>query len=127
MRKLMVLFLIFGLLIAAVVPAFAQDDPDPEATEEAMDEDMMEFEVEEDLGTEDNPIVMLFVPSEDAQEIQAGADEIVALIVEATDLSIEASVATDYAAAIEAMCGAEAHVGGFGNLQLCTRQPAWMR
>ena len=113
MRKLMILFLIFGLLVAAVVPAFAQDDDDaePAATEEA-DDGMVEIEVEEDLGTEDNPIILLFVPSEDAEEIQAGVDDLVALINEETDLVIEAAVATDYAAAIEAMCSVEAHVGG---------------
>jgi phosphonate transport system substrate-binding protein len=111
MRKLMILFLIFGLLAMAIVPAFAQD---PEETPEMEDEDIdeiMEFEVDEDLGSEDNPIVVLFVPSEDAEEIQSGVDELVALIVEETGFSIEASVATDYAAAIEAMCGAEAHFG----------------
>jgi len=115
MRKLMVLFLIFGLLAAAVVPAFAQDDDDeeeePAATEEADEEEMFEFEVEEDLGSEDNPIVLLFVPSEDAEEIQAGVDELVALVEEESGLTIEASVASDYAAAIEAMCSAEAHFG----------------
>jgi phosphonate transport system substrate-binding protein len=111
MRKLMILFLIFGLLAIAIVPAFAQGDDDDDAEPEATPE-MFDFEVEEDLGTEDNPLILLFVPSEDAEEIQEGADELVALITEETDLVIEATVATDYAAAIEAMCSAEAHVGG---------------
>lgn len=66
---------------------------------------------ETDLGTEDNPLTLLFIPSEDAQEVQAGADDLAALLEEQTGFEIEARVATDYAAAIEAMCGEEAEIG----------------
>ncbi len=64
-----------------------------------------------ELGTEDDPITLLFIPSENAQEVQAGADELAALISEESGFEVEASVATDYAAAIEALCGEEAEIG----------------
>ncbi len=63
------------------------------------------------LGTEDDPVVLLFIPSENAQEVQAGADDLAALLSEATGLVIEARVSTDFAAAIEAMCSGEAEIG----------------
>lgn len=64
-----------------------------------------------DLGTADNPITLLFIPSEDSQEVQAGADDLAALISELSGFEIAATVSTDYAAAIEAMCGGEAEIG----------------
>lgn len=64
-----------------------------------------------ELGTEDDPITLLFIPSEDAQSVTAGADDLAALLSEETGFTIEASVSTDYAAAIEALCGEEAEIG----------------
>ncbi len=66
---------------------------------------------EETLGSEDEPLVLLFIPSENAQEVQAGADDLAALITEVSGFAVEASVATDYSAAIEALCGQEAEIG----------------
>lgn len=64
-----------------------------------------------DLGTEDDPLTLLFIPSEDAQEVASGADELAELIEAESGFSVDASVSTDYAAAIEALCGEEAEIG----------------
>jgi phosphonate transport system substrate-binding protein len=63
------------------------------------------------LGTEKNPIIMSFVPSGDTQEIIASGDKLAEVIVEKTDLVIEANVGTDFAAVREAMGADKAHIG----------------
>ncbi len=55
------------------------------------------------LGTEENPIVWAFVPSQDTQEISAGGQKVSDMIYERTGLVVEASVATEYAGVIEAL------------------------
>jgi phosphonate transport system substrate-binding protein len=66
---------------------------------------------EPDLGTEENPVVMSFVPSGDTQDIIASGDEIAAAITDATGYVIEANVGTDFAAVREAMGAGKAHIG----------------
>jgi len=63
------------------------------------------------LGTEDNPVVMSFVPSSDTQEIIASGDEIAAAIEAETGLVIQPNVGTDFAAVREAMGANKAHIG----------------
>jgi phosphonate transport system substrate-binding protein len=63
------------------------------------------------LGTEDNPIVMSFVPSGDTQEIIASGDQLAEMITEKTGLEIVANVGTDFAAVREAMGAGKAHIG----------------
>lgn len=55
------------------------------------------------LGTEENPIIWAFVPSNDTQEIAAGGEAVAAMIYEKTGLVIEPSIATEYAGVIEAL------------------------
>ncbi|MEW6568251.1 MAG: phosphate/phosphite/phosphonate ABC transporter substrate-binding protein [Chloroflexota bacterium] len=55
-------------------------------------------------GTEANPIQWVFVPSGEMERVAAGAQAVADLIYEQTGLVIETFVATDYTAAIEAMC-----------------------
>jgi phosphonate transport system substrate-binding protein len=62
-------------------------------------------------GTENNPIRLGFVPSEQSEVILSGADEIAALIEAESGLVVEPFVTTDYAGLIEAMCNEEAEVG----------------
>jgi phosphonate transport system substrate-binding protein len=64
-----------------------------------------------DLGTEDNPIVMSFVPSGDTQEIIASGDTLAEMITDKTGLVVEATVGTDFAAVREAMGAGKAHIG----------------
>jgi len=63
------------------------------------------------LGTEDNPIVMSFVPSGDTQEIIASGDQIAEMLTEKTGLVVTAEVGTDFAATREAMGAGKAHIG----------------
>jgi len=66
---------------------------------------------EPELGTEDNPIIMSFVPSGDTQEIIASGDAIAEMVQEKTGLVIDANVGTDFAAVREAMGAGQAHIG----------------
>jgi phosphonate transport system substrate-binding protein len=63
------------------------------------------------LGTEDNPIVMSFVPSGDTQDIIASGDQIAEAVTDATGLVVIANVGTDFAAVREAMGAGKAHIG----------------
>ncbi|MCO5183327.1 MAG: phosphate/phosphite/phosphonate ABC transporter substrate-binding protein [Anaerolineae bacterium] len=66
---------------------------------------------EAQLGSEDNPVVMSFVPSGDTQDIIASGDELATMIADRTGLTIEANVGTDFAAVREAMGAEQAHIG----------------
>ena len=63
------------------------------------------------LGTEDNPIVMAFVPSLDSQEVLASGDAIANMLEEETGLVVKPNVGTDFAAVREAMGAGQAHIG----------------
>jgi phosphonate transport system substrate-binding protein len=63
------------------------------------------------LGSDNNPIVMSFVPSGDTQDIMASGDQIAEAISEATGLTIQSNVGTDFAAVREAMGAGKAHIG----------------
>jgi phosphonate transport system substrate-binding protein len=67
---------------------------------------------EAELGSEDNPIVWVFVPSGETERVTSGAQSVADLLEAETDLHFEIRVATEYAGAIEAMCSdpAEAHI-----------------
>lgn len=58
---------------------------------------------EAELGTEENPIVWSFVPSNETQEIVSGGEAVADMIYEKTGLVVEISVATEYAGVIEAL------------------------
>ncbi len=63
------------------------------------------------LGTEENPIVMSFVPSGDTQQIIASGDQLAQMIQDKTGLVVKANVGTDFAAVREAMGAGKAHIG----------------
>jgi phosphonate transport system substrate-binding protein len=63
------------------------------------------------LGTEENPIIWSFVPSQDSEEVLAGAQQIADMVTDKTGLVIKANIATEYAGVIEAMCNGEAQMG----------------
>jgi polar amino acid transport system substrate-binding protein len=65
------------------------------------------------LGTEGNPIKVLFVPSVDAQVIVSGGEIMADALHEATGYYFEVSVPTSYAATIEEMCAAPDSTMGF--------------
>jgi phosphate/phosphite/phosphonate ABC transporter binding protein len=90
------------------------------------------YAVEEvELGTEDNPIQVLFVPSVNVDFMIESGDAIEDLLSEATGLVYEVSVPTSYAATLEEMCASPTDTIGFipamgyalAN-QLCGVEPA---
>jgi len=66
-----------------------------------------------DLGTAENPIKVLFVPSVDAQVITSGGEIMAEALNEATGLVFEVAVPTSYAATAEEMCAAPDSTMGF--------------
>jgi phosphate/phosphite/phosphonate ABC transporter binding protein len=67
----------------------------------------------EAIGTEENPIQVLFVPSVSAEEIVAGGELLASALNEATGLFFEVSVPTSYAATVEEMCASPDKTMGF--------------
>ncbi len=64
-----------------------------------------------EIGTKDHPIRVVFVPSGNTQTILSGAKHLDDLLYKQTGLYFKSTVATSYAAAIEAMCAGKADVG----------------
>ena len=65
----------------------------------------------EPIGTPKNPLKMMFVPSGDAQVIVKGGQEVAELLKKETGLYFKTSVATSYAAVIEAMGAGKVDIG----------------
>ena len=63
------------------------------------------------LGTKDNPVRMMFVPSGEAQVILKGGQKIGSLLQKETGLHFKTSIATSYAAVIEAMGAGKVDIG----------------
>jgi len=74
------------------------------------------------IGTEENPILWVFVPSREGEEITAAAEGVADLLHEQTGLYFQTFVATDYTAAIEALCSdpVKAHMGSLATFALIT-------
>jgi phosphonate transport system substrate-binding protein len=68
---------------------------------------------EPELGSEERPIKVLFVPSVDAAIIVSGGEIMAEALHEATGLHFEVSVPTSYAATIEEMCASPADTMAF--------------
>jgi len=67
----------------------------------------------ETIGTADNPIQVLFVPSVAAEDIIAGGDVLKQTLENATGLVFEVGVPTSYAATVEEICAARDRTIGF--------------
>ena len=65
------------------------------------------------LGTAENPIKVLFVPSVDANVIVTGGEIMADALKEATGYEFEVSVPTSYAATVEEMCASPDDTMGF--------------
>lgn len=103
------LVVVLSMALAACQPAPAPTEvppteappPPPTATPEP------------EIGSAENPIKVLFVPSVDAQAIVAGGEIMAKALNEATGLTFEVSVPTSYAATIEEMCASPKNSMGF--------------
>lgn len=67
----------------------------------------------ENIGTEENPIIFVAVPSGETERVLASFQSVADMVYADTGLVIEPFVATSYTAAIEAMCAEvpQAHMG----------------
>lgn len=90
MKKIFVLMMIMMLVVLGISNVAAQD-----------------------LGSDDNPIQVYFVPSVEAQTLIEGGEVLRAALEDATGLSYEVFVPTSYAATIEAMCASPENSIGF--------------
>jgi phosphonate transport system substrate-binding protein len=66
-----------------------------------------------ELGSPENPINVLFVPSVDAGVIVTGGEVMAEALNKATGLSFKVDVPTSYAATVEAMCASPENTIGF--------------
>ncbi|MEZ4557148.1 MAG: PhnD/SsuA/transferrin family substrate-binding protein [Caldilineaceae bacterium] len=99
---------------AAPMPAAPSTEPAAEAAIEATEAPAEEAAAPAtDIGSEANPIKVLFVPSVDAQVIVSGGEIMANALKEATGLNFEVSVPTSYAATIEEMCASPENSMGF--------------
>ena len=81
--------------------------------EMAEEGEMAEAPAAGDLGSAENPIQVLFVPSVDAGVIVTGGEVMADALNQATGLNFEVDVPTSYAATIEAMCASPEDTIGF--------------
>jgi phosphonate transport system substrate-binding protein len=120
-RSLIALFIAFAMIIAACSSGDADDTttteaaaPETTTTEApAPPETTTTTEAGPEIGSADNPIQILFVPSVSAEEIIAGGEILKGVLEEATGLFFEVSVPTSYAATINEMCAATDNTIGF--------------
>jgi len=126
MRKtpLIVLVLVFALIAAAcssdsdettttAAAAETTTTAPPETTTTTAAPETTTTEAMVEIGTADNPIKVLFVPSVSAEEIIAGGEILKGVLEEATGLVYEVSVPTSYAATISEMCASPDNTIGF--------------
>lgn len=120
-RTLWALIAVFALVVAACSPsdgdaadttaAPVTTEAAPDTTEPAPEPTTTEAMVE--IGSEELPIQVLFVPSVSAEEIIAGGEVLEATLEAATGLFFEVSVPTSYAAVLEEMCASPDDTIGF--------------
>ncbi len=126
-RKIFALLAVLALIVAACgdddadtteaateTTAATTEAPAETTTTEAMAEETTTTEaMAPSIGTADNPIEVLFVPSVSAEEIIAGGDLLKAALNETTGLEFNVSVGTSYASTIEEMCASPENTIGF--------------
>jgi phosphonate transport system substrate-binding protein len=66
-----------------------------------------------EIGSEQRPVKLMFVPSVDVGVIEAGGKAMADWLTEQTGIHFDVSVPTSYAATIEAMCASEGDAMGF--------------
>ena len=74
------------------------------------------------LGTKDNPIVFVFVPSGDTGKILTAGTAITDKLSQMTNLTFQPQVPTSYIAAVEAMCANKAQVGALNTFSYVLAQ-----
>jgi len=118
---LLSLIVVFAMILTACkteteAPAEPTEAPKPTAvppTKAPEPTAVPPTEAPPELGSEEAPIKVLFVPSVDVDFMIAGGDLIEQALNEATGLYFDVSVPTSYAATIEEMCASPADTIGF--------------
>jgi phosphonate transport system substrate-binding protein len=121
------LILVLSMVLGACQTA--TEEPEAQETEEEMMETEEPMATEEPmyddtLGTAENPIIWILTPSQDTEVVLAGAEGITQYIEDETGIVIDAVVATDYTAQVEALCSGEAQMGAintFGYVRAAER------
>lgn len=117
--KWLSLLAVVSMLIAACTPAATPTTAAPEPTEPPEPTSPPEptaeptAEPEPEIGSEEHPIKVFFVPSVDANVIVSGGEIMAEALNEATGLHFEVSVPASYAATIEEMCASPTDSMGF--------------
>jgi phosphonate transport system substrate-binding protein len=118
--KVLVLLLVLGLIAAACAGDDTGDTTTTEATTTTTEATTTTTEAttttEEPMatvGSPENPVKVLFVPSVEAEVIVTGGEVMKEALEDATGLSFEVSVPTSYAATIEEMCASPENTMGF--------------
>ena len=107
---------LLGLVLAFVLVVAACGDDDADTTEATTADTAPPTTAEEEvstLGTEDDPIQVVFLPSAAADELIAGGELLADTLNASTGLFFEVAVPTSYAATIEGMCAAPDSTIGF--------------
>ncbi len=122
-KRLLALLAVLVLVIAACggdddtttteAASDTTEAPEETTTTEEMVEETTTTEAMVEIGTEENPIQVLFVPSVSADEIVAGGELLDQTLEEATGLVFEVSVPASYAATVEELCAAPDRSMGF--------------
>lgn len=108
---------VFALVIAACGGGTEETTTTADAgdttTTTAVEEETTTTEPGTDVGTEENPIQVLFVPSVSAEEIIAGGELLEQTLEAETGYAFDVSVPTSYGAVLEEMCANPEKVMGF--------------
>lgn len=121
-KSLLAVLIAFAMIVAACSSDGSDDTttteaaaPETTTTTEAPPppETTTTTEAGPELGTAENPIKVLFVPSVDAQVIVSGGEIMAEALKEATGYEFEVAVPTSYAATAEEMCAAPDRTMGF--------------
>ncbi len=111
-RKLIGLFAVLALVAAACGNGDSDTTAEPVATTTTVAATTT-TEPMAAVGTPENPVKVLFVPSVEADVIVTGGEVMREALETATGLSFEVSVPTSYAATIEEMCASPENTMGF--------------
>ncbi|MDH3605828.1 MAG: phosphate/phosphite/phosphonate ABC transporter substrate-binding protein [Acidimicrobiia bacterium] len=115
LRRLLILFAVLAMVAAACGDSDSGDTTTTTAaaTTTTTEATTTTTEPAATVGSPENPVKVLFVPSVEADVIVTGGDVMKDALETATGLSFEVSVPTSYAATIEEMCASPENTMGF--------------
>ncbi|MEX1043556.1 MAG: hypothetical protein WD020_02860, partial [Acidimicrobiia bacterium] len=105
-KRMLALLAVLAMVVAACGGDAAEETTTTaaETTTTEAPEETTTTEAVVEVGTEENPIQVLFVPSVSAEEIIAGGELLEQTLEAETGFAFEVSVPTSYGAVIEELC-----------------------